>query len=338
MKAYLEYNGVQYYDYDAYVVDAPYWVDGKKEYLIDEKTGAKIKELIVALKSSSFKPNKGDEICVIPDCKYNLEDIRKNYKIKRGFDKGTCNVFSEETLNKMYSHSCGVAVLPSAKVAVFNMYKDNAKMLKALQDLVPTMSEKDVVWFSNWTYVYCVNINDAYIKLLDGTLAKPCIHIDSLDLNTGEELTLDTLLIIHKLCMKEVEGWSPDYDEALKIQLAALNNLDWRRYPGTIDVLLNGFIWKRNNAIYMMKGTASRYPKNVRNLLKFRSDSFASKEDQELACKFVRTILKMENVQFTDFETLTTRMAEEKVNWQTFYKLFDNMVRFRDKEWKDGES
>ena len=337
MKAYLEYNGVKYYGYDVYSVDNPYWVKTNRPYLVDEKTIGKIQELIASLKSSTFKPNNGDEICVIPDCKYNLEDIRKNYKIKRGFDKGTCNVFSEDTLNKMYSHSCLVAVLPSEKIAAFNMYNQKDKILEALRNLVPTMNEKDVVWFSQWTYVYCTDFSAAYIGLLEGTNTTPNIHVDSLDLNTGEELTLDTLLIVHKLC-KENYINRANWDENLKIQLAALNNLDWRRYPGTVNVLMNGFEWKSYDVIFQMKGHSSSYPKNVKNLLKFRSDSFASKEDRELACKFIRTILKMEDVEFTNFETLTTKMAEERVNWLTFYELFDNMVRFRDKEWKDGEN
>ncbi len=334
MKAYLECNGVQYYGYDVYAVDTPYWINTTRPYLVDDKTIERLQEMIKSLKSSSFKPAKGDEICVIPDCKYNLEDIRKNYKIKRGYDKGTCNVFSEETLGKIYSNSCLVAVLPSEKIAAFNMYNQRDKILEALRNIAPTMNEKDVVWFTQWTYVYCADFSAAYIGLLEGKNTTPNVHIDSLDLNTGEELTLDTLLIIHKLCMEESRHYASGWDENLKIQLAALNNLDWRRYPGTIDTLLNGFEWRDHDVIFQMKGHSSSYPKNVRNLLRFRSDSFASKEDQKLACRFVRTVLKIEDVEFTDIQNLAQKMVDGHVNWITFYRLFDNMVRFKDKGWK----
>lgn len=178
---------------------------------------------------------------------------------------------------------------------------------------------------------------EAYLKLLAGQLTKPCVHIDDLDLNTGEELTVDALHIVYKLSAEEMKGqYLPDgWDEKMKIQLAALNNLDWRKYPGTVDVLMNGFEWKRDSVMYQMKCNASGYPKNVRNLLRFRADGFASKDDLDLACGFVRTVMKMEGVQFTSLGEVWKKMEDSSLNPLTFLKLFDNMVRLKDKEWKD---
>jgi hypothetical protein len=341
MKLYIEYDGVQYYDYDLHFINPPYWVE-KMPVVIDDNVLCKLRTMISSLKSNN-KLAKGSEICVIPDCKYNLEDVRKNYKIKRGHDKGDANVFSEETIGKLHcTTSVMLAVIPSCRAAVTNFYfRDHADFISEIHALFPTVKDNEIIRVkiqnaAFYTVTAC-NLPEAYLKLLTGQLTKPCVHIDDLDLNTGEELTVDSLHIVYKLCSEEHKGsYLPDgWDEKLKIQLAALNNLDWRKYPGTIDVLMNGFEWKRDSVMYQMRCNSSRYPKNVRNLLRFHADGFASKEDLDLACGFVRTVMKVEGVQFTSLGDIWKKMEDSRLNPLTFLKLFDNMVRLKDKEWKD---
>lgn len=345
-KAYIDYEGVEYYDYDVYFVKKDNdWYNSPKEdaTMISKETAEKIRDKIVALKvNPTFVAAKGDEICVIPDCKYNLEDIRRNYKIKRGYDKGTCNVFSEGTMDKYcnYGPSFRIALIPSKKSAIISYYED--ELSSSAMSLFPDITKKDIIIMKQqinggayyFFTLFTVSVNEAYFKLLTCTLTKPAVHIDSLDLNTGEQLTVDTLEIVHKLCEEEVNSYSSGWDEKLKLQLAALNGFDWRKYPGTINVLFNGFNY-RGTAITEMRSCPSRYPKNVKVFLRFKSDKFASQEDMDLACAFIRRVMDLENTQFTTLKDIWNKLAEKKVNGDTFLKLFDNMVRFKDKEWKD---
>ena len=349
-KLYIDYQGVEYYDYDVYYVgnDKDSWNHPPKDntIMLYNGTAGKIRDKIAALKNNpAFVPAKGDDICVIPDCKYNLEDIRRNYNIKRGYDKGTCNVFSEGTINKYcyYGHSFCVALVPSKKSAVISYY-DDGSVIKAALQLFTDITKSDVILMTerlshNSSYhfftIFETNINDAYFKLLTGTLTKPAVHVDSLDLNTGEQLTVDALEIVQKLCDESVNSYSNGWDEKLKLQLTALNGLDWRKYPGTINVLLNGFLYRCDSAILEMKNITSRYPKNVKNFLKFSHEGFASKDDINLACSFARRILGLENTEFTTMKDIYSKLSEKKMMVETFFALFDNMVRFKDKEWKD---
>ena len=350
-KAYIDYEGVEYYDYDVYCVnrnDNDCWGRTPKEdaIMISSATATKLLDIIAALKNNPvFTPAKGDEICVIPDCKYNLEDVRRNYKIKRGYDKGTCNVFSEETIKKFcgYGPSYCIALIPSKKSAVIDYYNYPEDLYKTARSLFSDITKKDVIIMKqmcgsspyHFFNLFSVDISEAYIKLLTGALTKPAVHIENLDLNTGEQLTLDALEIVHKLCEEKVNNYSSGWDEKLKLQLAALNGLDWRKYPGTINILFNGFDYWCNSAINEMRGTSSRYPKNVRTFLKFSSDKFASQEDMDLACAFIRKVMDLENTQFTTLQDIWNKLAEKQVIEGVFLKLFDNMVRFKDKEWKD---
>lgn len=339
-KIYFEHDGVQYYDYDAYFENTKQ--DADNHIYFDETTANNFKNIISNLKDNpTFIPAKGDEICVIPDCKYNLDDVRRNYKIKRGFDKGTCNVFSEEILKHVTDiyHNI-VAVIPSKKAAIITHYynRSDSDILKYANSIFPGLSMKDIVIIKNeygWTNYMHVNLNDAYIGLLNGTLKTPAVHIDSLDLNTGEELTIDTLEIVHKLCEESVITYSSGWDEKLKLQLAALNGLDWRKYPGTINVLFNGFDYDYDSSILSMRSCVSRYPKNVKNFLKHTYEGFASKDDLDLACSFIRRIMGLENTQFTNLKEIWDKLEETRVCKETFITLFDNMVRFKDKDWKD---
>lgn len=341
----LEYEGVEYYDYDLYFTGNGPWKNNDDNHsYVDYDTYKKIDGIIKDLKTNStFTPAKGDEICVIPDCKYNLEDIRRNYKIKRGYDKGTCNVFSENTFSKdNHGASYCMVIIPSKKAVIADFHKPNNLIQDALC-IFPDINIGDIIKMfrviGNTKYyyytIYRINIGDAYVELLKGTLSKPAVHIDNLDLNTGEQLTLDTLEIVHKLCEEKVDSYSSGWDEKLKLQLSALNGLDWRKYPGTINVLLNGFLYYRDSAISEMRSITSRYPKNVKNFLKFSHEGFASKDDINLACSFARRILGLENTEFTTMKDIRDRLSEKKMMVETFFALFNNMVRFKDKEWKD---
>ena len=342
-KAYIDYNGVEYYDYDIYFSGSS--SNNNTDYsFICGGTLNKILNKIRSLKDNPvFVPSKGDEICIIPDCKYNIEDIRRNYKIKRGYDHGTCNVFSENSVSKnsSYSSYC-IAIIPSKKTVVANLYTQANLKADALS-LFPDLSTNDIIIMSrtinNNNYYYYplhkMKVSDAYIKLLTGTLAKPAVHIDSLDLNTGEQLTVDTLEIVHKLCAEQVNCYSDGWDEKLKLQLSALNGFDWRKYPGTINVLFNGFSYYGISAYSQMRSCSSRYPKNIKVLLTFHSDKFASQEDMDLACAFLRRIMGLEGAEFTTMKDIWDNLTNNQIYKETFLRLFDNMVRFKDKKWKD---
>lgn len=340
-KIYLEHNGVEYYGYDFYREGD---LDDKNDQVyFDEATLDKLKKKVSDLKDNpTFVPAKGDEICVISDCKYNLEDVRRNYKIKRGFDKGTCNVFSEGSLKKERNYGYYyVAVIPSKKTVVANNYygNDGTSLLESARKLFPGLSKKDLIIVKDkfdWTILLRMNLPEAYIGLFNGTLKTPSVHVDNLDLNSGEELTIDTLEIVQKLCMEDSGNtYSSGWDEKLKLQLTALNGLDWRKYPGTIDVLFNGFFYRGSSVLNEMRGCQSRYPKNVRVFLKYKHDGFASKEDFNLACSFIRRVLGLEGKEFSTMREMIDGMNDKRVSFQTFIRLFDDMVRFRDKEWKD---
>ena len=352
LKAYIIYNGVKYWGYD--VVGAMIQKANDDRVVMNDKTVEWIGEETEKMKQSTFVPKDGDPICVIPNAKYNLEDIRKNYRIKRGCDNGTCNVFSDFPYSWCYGGSYYyVAILPKANtiVTISRWSKtENGEIMDEVRKFFPRTDRNDVIIVSSghgvvtkceptWMALNCTVLHQAYRNLLEGTSKTPNIYIDSLNLNTGNPVTVDALYLVYKLGMERVtDRYADQWKEKIGIQLAALNQLDWRKCLGTIGVLINLIRYPSSSCMTAIKGRQGSCPKNIKNLLKVPMDQpFCSAEDLKLTQDFLRYVLSLQGVEFTNMTDIGNALSQTGVMETAFFRAFDNMVRLKDKEWKANE-
>lgn len=343
MKAFLEYNGVRYWDYD-------FITDGKESVYKDAN-------IVVSTNISDdflnrfykFLPNpnnlvpkEGDKLCVIPECKLNLDDIRHHYKIKRGYDTGDFNVFSNLKYNSIRSlPSQNLGIIPRLKTVVGMYPWRNRKnfhlpdMMQRIFELFPNekFDTNDIIYFDS-VVVGCMRIIEPVQAVLRGTIQKPCIFIDNLPLNNQNELTVDQLQLLYNAGKEEYGCWRKDWDKNLLIQFSALNQTNWRDYPGTMTVLLNNMRRYGSKLDYIM-GARSGYPKSILNLLAWKPVGFKDEKDFNLTKDFVREILEIKNVKFTNAATLIKRLNVNGVPLDLFDKLFSNMIKIEERVWND---
>ena len=356
MKAYLLINGVEYFDYNVIAhgvtISNPYWVN---RTLWD-----KLRDLSYSGFDKTYKPALGSEICAVPPCSIPMDDLRKNYKIKRGIDKGCCNVFSPDTNYYHFYESIwedySVCIVPPQKT-VFICKGSTMVALGMAKVKFPTIPVSQMYSFDSSqkyhnpeTDLCGINLKESYKALLNKQFTTPCIPISSLSLNTSNELTLDILLIVHKIGSKKYSkryNVGKSEEEPYIVELNALNNYNWREYPGTISLLINKMLetdyrikWTYNAELYLseiMKSHSSRYSKAVKQILNLQPQGFASEKDLKMAQALIRNLTGMGDRKFVSYGDITTKLEEINLTGADFCTVFNTIIKIEDKEFKNEE-
>ena len=339
-RLFCEIDGVKYYDWTVYWNKDKYWAYPANYNLVFTYaiSGNFEESCINDLLDDTFVPAVGSEIHVVSGCPVGMTDIRKNYTIKRKADDGCCNVFSPLSVNCRWLSCSSYSIVPSRQ-AIFiseSRYPRDVKREKiALQNEInnafPDLTDlerNEISFVENDLNLKYGCIPEAYLDLLQGKLQKPCISYKKLQFKTENELTQDILYLVYRAGK---EKWNHDAGERFKIQLCALNEHNWRDYPGTVNMLFTDILNPRKSAYCMgMLGTSyiPKAAKELSNSMIADGIQFKSQKDIEMAQRFLKYIMGIpEDLQFTTIQTINKKFSEANINMNAFYRCFNNMVK-----------
>ena len=177
-----------------------------------------------------------------------------------------------------------------------------------------------------------------WIKLITGQFQKPCISYEKLEFKTDNEVNLDVLYLVYKT---GIQKFSADNQKAFHVQLCALNEHNWRDYPGTLSILMKDLLLNKYNPQYCFSdlGSKSGLPKAIQEMVKqgYQAEvPFKSQEDMEMAQKLIKMVIDMpQDAQFSTIQELAVKFNEKHINMNCFYRTFDNIVKFRPKVFKN---
>lgn len=311
---------------------------GDKYMCLDSSTYHILTEGIKSLLDLSIHPKKGETIYVAPDCPYASNDIRNNYTIKRNIDSATYNVFSPLSQNgrRIYAYGYGVAA-NKKKIVLFDRTKifTHLDCSAIIQD--PNIKKDDYEIYpyvnNRFTIFRIVKYNDAFVQLLSKSLTKPCIYYENLDISTKQELTLDNLLLVYNT--GKVHSRNKDAVDNFVLQLNALNQFNWREYPGTVGMVLGNILVRERGVRNHVSNKISTFPKQVQNIIKCsRGNPFSTEKDFNMAKQFIYNILKSENIVFSSMSDLEQHLEGACISLDLYNKFFNTTVKITEKKYE----
>lgn len=336
MKVFLDYNGVEYHNYDMLAVNYRY----PPNVLVDVHTYSKLRTMTGPWFSSA-KPAHGSSVKVVQPCTVGIGDIRKNYTIKRKREDADYIVYSpipDAGCTFMYRY----VIIPKHNLIVADFSNPSLTNSTSLFGLFKIAAETigdpylsydyDVIAVDTGqaTRMYLVDSED-FFDLISGNLPKPAIPYTNLDYSTGNELTVDCLRLVYLTGNKTLDDASNF--ENFQLQLKALNQTNWREYPGTMRLL---FTWMLNHTsplYYNMKKYQSGYDKTVKLFLNIANEDYASKKDWEMSRSFLQELLKINGTIITEFSNLERKLSEFGLGIEEFNMFFDSKLRIAPKEY-----
>lgn len=319
--------------------------DGKTDHVfVDEDTRnlLTIKEDFVKLCDTSFSPQSGDEIYVAPDCPLASAEIRREYKVKRKPDDGVCNVFSELNLRTSWYDSEKIYLYPTEKTVIafeHNVDTSNLPDITRQENIT-----SDPIIITKKKYLKKCFIPESYQMLLRGELKKLVIYYTALKFNSGNQVTTDALYLVYKTGL---EAYTNENKKNFILQLTALSQCNWRDYPGTIKLLLWGYLYNRittrNRKCAAEIGRTSALPKAIKEMCAWDYDSktnpssikFGSQQDIEMAQSFFEMVFEFGDTKFSSIQKISRMVSEAKVPFEVFYLLYDNIVKIRRTQFKN---
>lgn len=349
MIAYLIYEGKKYFGYDVIKDGTSYFPHTEKKVIINRTLYNQLRDMSFDGFDRTFFPAAGSDIHTVPPCSVPVDDLRKNYNLKRGDDSGCCNVFSP--LEDYYGHenynsNCCIVV---PKKTLYISSSDNSTLALLVLNQYPDIKPSDLIFFRNSyanydTILYEKPLSDTYLALLNGKLKNPCIPVSNLSLNSSNELTVDVLHIVYQTCSKRHTysyEFTDDEEKNAVVELNVLNNYNWREYPGTMSLLFNTLLATDRHSesvVGHMRGRSSRYPKAIKLVLSVENSSFVSEKDMNMGKQLVRTLTGMGDRKFVRFSDLDKKLKEIHLEPEIFGQLFEATTKLDEKEFvKDEE-
>lgn len=331
-KLFITHNGVSYYGWD--------FVTSGHSYDLEHSNCLLDGDAISILKNptySNFTPNEGDEIH-IENSPIAVSDIRKHYKLKRQFDSGSCNVYAVNKGTVCYyggwsSHPTMLFVYPDVKTIVGVIGQQNNASLHQIATEVKELENQrfDIV-VASFGYTY-INLSDFEQAMLLGTVKKPVISFDQLPIHSENELTIEQLQLIEKLGM---EIYSEEAKRNYVTQMCALNQYNWREYPGALSVFfsicqkLAKRASYRGDLIFSQMSKAHHFPKAAQEIVKKHAtlQPFKSQKDYELGLEILES--KIGKVpEFVTVSSLFEKSGTTGVPILTILHCFDDVVRLK---------
>lgn len=341
--AYLSIKDNDYFDYDLYVWETSIKEPDSEYYVIDEHLADRFKYEHDFFVKSTIRPPKQSTIYITPKMPYPIEDIRNNYKIKRTPDTADYNVigpldFWQRGQNTVYYYA--VAIFPSLH-SIYVKTNDNSgltpgELYKEALVCLPNADFNDMIFhkFQYWERFFIHTGDTIYKKVLDGTLMKPCVPWNNLDIAGQNPLTNDILNLVAKT--GEVLRYEKDAEKNFIMQLNVLNQHNWREYPGTIAMLfleLMKYKSKPANVYAEVKGHISTYSKVIKELLTHKYVVFQSEKDEEFARQYIDSLLNIGDCKFATMSELKRKLESINLSQNTFDQLFNSIVRITPKKY-----
>ena len=350
--AYLDILGNKYYDYEA-ATDRDYWYWNDDEYLFSDNIFKEFRTLD-SFADKTIKPKKGSSLYLFPGGPVALDDIRRNYTIKKKIDTGDYNVIHPYESNsyrswKNESYFNQVAVFPSEKkiflhqaphqygnTARKDVYSEAEMYKYACECFGSVLNREDMVYLENFVkdiqLVRGGKNMASYVSLLTTPMVKPLVSIENLDLNAENELNLDVLMLVYSAA-KSTANYR-EREENMLVQLNVMNNYNWREYPRTVSILLNEV--GRYHLLSDMKRHPSQYSKTIREILEHSCNEFASEKDYLLSQKLLNALLNIGDGKFVSFDTLDDRLHQKDIPRGTFLSMFTDIVKVMPKKYDEN--
>lgn len=290
--------------------------------------------------NSTFVPTKGMKVYVASDCPFAMADIRKSYQVKRKVEDADFILIPDFDKNTWWWDTSAAYLIPERKLIVMQPKYDwwGSKSLEEFTlDAVPDFEQLfdvgKVDSYKKDRLLKRIVYDDIQllIDLYEGRSNKPFVYYKNLPDNNEIKLDIDILQMIYNV------GKEPccfNQNENFKLQLQAMNQTNWRSYLGTINMLSKILCNRRErNTASDVLGRQSMLPKAVKEMcyqMKYGENGFLTDDDAELARRFLENLLDFQ-VGYTSIEELMRKFDKEKIDFQFFYRLYDNIVKIRPK-------
>ena len=343
MKLFYTYNGVDHFGYTVFSPDIKRF-EGHN-IVFNMAVSEKIKTL-EGLVDRTISPAKGSSVNVIQNCALPVATIRNNYTIKRGIDTADYNVFSPQETQWTPCYMTQILLYPKEKIAF--IYKDKTTDLhEAADDFqhyvpdIPIIYDDCILIKRDTTNPTCIamrefrnNTNEeAWIRLLEGTLTKPAISYSQLDITTDNELDADTLYIIYKLAMNEQFNY--DNVQTILVQLKALEQMNIDLYPGTMTLLHNIFSSNKHALGKYICNRKGSWDKTVKRILSMSAQP-STQQDFEMGQALIERIFNMKDIKFTSMYKLLQKLRENNIPVWSFCTFYNDIVKLTKKTADDN--
>jgi len=348
----MTFEGVHYFNYDVFTKDMRFRKYADSSILFDEDLDYKLTNLdnagdLYGRFQTNINPPKGSTIYMMPNCQYSIDDVRKNYKIKRAPDSGDYNVFNPINKLKGSAEGCiAIAIVPSRKAVIMSgeYIKDLDTFLKYhVFAFCPGISEEDVIiktyqpYNGLWFYIYDNTKLGVVKDILDGNLTKPVITYKQLNVNSDNELTLDSLNILRRLA--SIYQTEKDAKVNFLNQLYLINQCNWREYRATIGLVMYQLrkLYGKWTAAGQVLATPSRYGKSVQEMIKQQICDPVSEKDMLMGQQIINEILKLGDVKFPQFSKLSSKISSNYLHSSIIEKFYNVITKITPKEFKNEE-
>ena len=335
-KIYLKANGVEYYGYDFYCEG----LEREDLVYIDENI---INDIIDNCTTNGFIPQKGMKAYVVPGCPRAIADIRKDYVIKRRPEDADFIVSSLRKDKYLHYYRFDtIMIIPSKKAVVcYDRYGYGSR--RPLQEYAELIFPDYIVSLdptvfviqnngNDWFYAYRAENIGLCIDKAMGVQGKPVIDYSQLPTYTSNQLCFDTLEMIYKIGTSDR---TKNNGDNLTVQLQALNQTNWRDYPGTIHLLYKLMTKGSYNCANEKFARMSAFPKAIKELCQTmcRGGEYISQDDLDMGRKLLEKItgFDFQENKFWDMKQIYETLSAHQVSRSCFYELYDNIVKIRPK-------
>ena len=337
---FLHLYGTHYKDYTLYTNRAASrYSEEKYPIVVDSEYKRMLSsDFSEMFRDEHFVPNIGDEIHLVPDSCYAVQDVRNNYKLKREFDSGVCNVFSPiptrgKRASIVYHH---FYIDETNKIIVCywdphgkDQKRDYATTLAELKTICPE-SIDGRFYFNITLCLSYLAISPAYYRFLTGQYTKPCIYYDCLPMQRNE-LTCEQLCLLYESSNDD----SPEGKKNYLIQLSALAQSNWKEYPSTMYELFNNILrWK---AVHRdIRNKVRSQPKQVREMLQYKitTEHFCNPKDYNMMATFLENYLHVGDCRYATMRQVSDKLQKYDLSQALFEKFYGTMVRIKPKAYE----
>lgn len=281
-------------------------------------------------------------------CPYPIDDIRKYYTIKRKQDDADCVVISpfKPTTNGVILYMFPVVCEKQKIIFGFeytNIY-DKSHFNTSRYNLIRQFYnvDRDDLIFSKG---YCTEsadiltegLNKDIFNVLFNRYTKPVYTYTSLDVNSAEELTKDTIMLVYNTL---IGGNIPD----MKTQIAMLGQYNFRKYKYTLNLLCRMAYkksgYRRGFQDYV--NVPSKYSKAEQNVMNEIYSGYynattienSSSEDLYMAQDIINDMIDVGKCRYTDIDTLMEKIHNIGLDDDDFNKLFNHVVKITPKSFE----
>ena len=291
---------------------------------------------------------RNSKIYINGKCPYPIDDIRKYYTIKRKQDDADYVVISPLKPTS-YCHIYYMFPVVCEKQKIIfgfeytNIY-DKSHFNTSRYNLISQFYnvDRDDLIFSTG---YCTesaeilteSLNKDVFNVLFNRYTKPVYKYTSLDVNSAEELTKDTIMLVYNTL---ISGNIPD----MKTQIAMLGQYNFRKYKYTLNLLCRMAHQKSGyrRGFQDYANVPSKFSKAEQNVMNeiygggYRGVVIenSSAEDLYMAQDIINDMIDVGKCRYTDIATLEEKLRNIGLEEDDFNKLFNHVVKITPKSFE----